>query len=85
MANIVIAAQRQRPREQIGTAAQLIHRVIRAERRAAGDNTETAATTIPNIRHDFIANIFIVLHLAPCHRARMHLAVQPRLAIDAVD
>ena len=84
-ANVVRAAHRNHAVEQVGAAEQLIGRVIRAEARARRDDADAPLAVVPDVRHDFVSDVAVVFVLAEGLVLRGHLAVEPRLGVDAVD
>lgn len=83
--NVIITAHGDGARKQVGTAKELVGGVIRAERRACRNDADATPTRVPDVGDDLVADIFVVLDLTPCHCAGMQIAIEPCLAVDAVD
>ena len=85
IANAVVATHGDHAVEQVRAPEQLVGAVIGAEACAAGDDALPSLQAVPDVRDNFFADVTIILHLANRAVARVDVAVEPGLAVDAVD
>src|SRR5205807_1505890 len=84
-ANVIRTTHGDHAVEEVGTAKELIGAVKRPEACAGCNDTYTTATTVPDVGHDFAADILVIFGLPQALVVRMHLLVEPGLLVDRVD